>query len=170
MVVYVLASVHVFAYICACLRSAYVCCRVCDQSHIFPSHTSLTSKPSTPHTGLHDLETAGLGGPFAVSPANYTANLKEIWHILAATGAEVIWRTTTPVLFQSTPAGCKYVDFLTGNQFIQPCIHDVMVILLLPASLHQVLQERVVRRLVQQARARRPVPTLHCISLVAWCS
>ena len=40
--------------------------------------------------------------------SNYTANMKYIWGRLAATGAKVIWRTTTPVLFQTTPVGCKY--------------------------------------------------------------
>ena len=58
--------------------------------------------------GLHDLETAGPTGPFAVPPANYTANLASIWERLAQTGAKVIWCTTTPVLFQTTPNPCKY--------------------------------------------------------------
>jgi hypothetical protein len=56
----------------------------------------------------HDLETSAPGGPYAVSPANYIKNLKYLWQRLADTGAKVIWRTTTPVLFQQTPAGCKY--------------------------------------------------------------
>jgi acyl-CoA thioesterase-1 len=58
--------------------------------------------------GLHDLETEGVGGPYATSPSNYTANLEWIWNRLAETGAKVIFATTTPVLFQTTPSGCKY--------------------------------------------------------------
>jgi len=60
------------------------------------------------NSGLHDLETAGPTGPYAVSQANYTKNLAAIWSMLAATGAKVIWRTTTPVLFQHTVPSCKY--------------------------------------------------------------
>jgi acyl-CoA thioesterase-1 len=45
--------------------------------------------------GLHDLETAGPTGPYAVPPANYSRNLAEIWERLAATGAKVIWASTT---------------------------------------------------------------------------
>lgn len=58
--------------------------------------------------GLHDLETQGPTGPYAVPPANYSANLQAIWSTLASTGAKLIWCTTTPVLFQSTPNPCKY--------------------------------------------------------------
>ena len=45
--------------------------------------------------GLHDLETAGPTGPYAVPPANYSRNLAAIWTRLAETGAQVIWASTT---------------------------------------------------------------------------
>ena len=60
------------------------------------------------NTGLHDLETSGPTGPYAVPPQNYTSNLGIIWRKLAATGARVIWCTTTPVLFATTPNPCRY--------------------------------------------------------------
>ena len=41
-------------------------------------------------------------------PANYSANLAAIWATLAATGAQIVWATTTPVLFGSTPDPCTY--------------------------------------------------------------
>ena len=41
-------------------------------------------------------------------PANYSNNLQYIWRRLADTGAKVIWRTTTPVLFQHAPPDCRY--------------------------------------------------------------
>lgn len=61
------------------------------------------------NNGLHDLGCNSRRGPVQFSTGDYVSNLEEILKQLQATGAKIIWATTTPV--SKIPAQIPYWSF-----------------------------------------------------------
>ena len=64
--------------------------------------------------GLHDAKYTRFGSP-AVDLESYTRNVKAILDRLKATGARVIWATTTPVPPRVEPPGTFWADIAAYN-------------------------------------------------------